>query len=111
MARVKQYPHFLFVVSSEESHQDEDGNWVTVPGATQMQCRCREETDGRGSEVQVAGGTFRRFTSLIQIPKGEKRIEAGTSVFVANDKDGTDVRIKGQVLKFDEGQLHSRLWL
>lgn len=75
-----------------------------------MKCRCREDTDGRGSEIQVAGGTFHKYTSLIQMPKGIK-IEEGTSVFVSNDESGVDVRIKGRVLKFDNGQLHSRLWL
>jgi len=112
---VRQYPHYLFVVGSgAESVQDENGNWVTPsdsPSEGPEGVPCREETDGRGSEIQVAGGTFHRFTSLVLLPKGAQKVEAGTTVFVANDADGKDVRIQGVVLKYDVGQLHNRLWV
>lgn len=72
---------------------------------------CREETDGRGSEIQTADGTYRKYSAIIQIPKGTLTIDEGTSVFVSNREDGSDVRIKGTALKFDTRQLHSRLWV
>jgi hypothetical protein len=109
---VKQYPHYLFsITSGGDSVQDENGSWVAPKPTTSMLSKCREETDGRGTEIQVADGTFHKFTSLIQLPKGAKRVEIGTQVFVAENVDGTVVRIKGTVLKFDAGQLHSRLWV
>lgn len=108
---VKQYPHYLFAILGGESVQDKDGNWIEPETNIQFLSMCREETDGRGNEIQVAGGTFRKFTSLIQLPKGTQAIEDGTDVFVANDADGASVRVKGVSLKFDCGQLHSRLWV
>lgn len=112
MATIKQYPHFLFSVNSEiESEQDEKGAWSDSEPSNIFLSSCREETDGRGTEIKVADGTFRKITSLIQLPKGSPKVELGTTVFVTNDPDGMDVRIKGVVLKFDQGQLHSRLWV
>ncbi len=112
MAQILQYPHYLFVCESDNSTQNEDGTWSTdVTNTVRLHSRCREETDGRGSEIDIGGGTYRKYTSLIQLPKSAKRIEEGTEVFVANDTAGTDVRIRGTVLKFDAGQLHARLWL
>lgn len=109
---VKQYPHFLFaVIPCGESIQDENGDWSDSGATNVFISMCREETDGRGSEIQVAGGTFRRFTSLVQLPKGAQRVEDGTSVFVADNADGSGIRVTGTALKFDDGQLHSRIWV
>lgn len=108
---VRQYPHYLFTLITVESTQDENGYWSDEEQKAVFLSMCREETDGRGSEVQTADGTYRKFSSLIQIPKGALIIEEGTSVFVAENEDGSGVRIKGTALKFDKGQLHSRLWV
>lgn len=109
---VKQYPHYLFALIGGDTVQDENGDWVQ-PGeaAKQFISTCREETDGRGTEIKVADGTFHKITSLIQLPKGSPKVEIGITVFVTNDPDGMDARIKGIVLKFDNGQLHNRLWV
>lgn len=108
---VRQYPHYLFALTTGKSTQGEDGYWSDEDQQAIFLSMCREETDGRGSEIQTADGTYRKFSSLIQIPKGALIIEEGTSVFVAESEGGSDVRIKGTVLKFDKGQLHSRLWV
>jgi hypothetical protein len=108
---VKQYPHYLFAVKTTESKQGEDGYWSDGESSIELLSMCREETDGRGAEVQTADGTYRRFSSLIQIPKGALVIAPGTNVFVSEDEAGEVVRINGVALKFDKGQLHSRLWV
>jgi hypothetical protein len=109
---IQQYPHYLFaVLAGGESVQDGDGNWSYSETTNELISICREETNGRGSEIQVAGGTFHCFTSLIQLPKGTPKMEAGTSVFVSNNADGSGVRVTGLILKFDAGQIHSRLWV
>ncbi len=112
---VKQYPHYLFALIGGKAVQNDDGVWDTLPdedgAAPKFLSACREETDGRGTEITVADGKFHKVTSLIQLPKGSPKVEIGTTVFVANDPGGADVRIKGTVLKFDNGQLHSRLWV
>jgi hypothetical protein len=109
---IKQYPHYLFAENADsDSVQDKNGNWSDAAETNIFISACREETDGRGSEIQVAGGTFHIFTSLIQLPKGAQKVEVGSTIFVANNADGTDIRIKGVVLKYDVGQLHNRLWV
>lgn len=48
----KQYPHYLFaVVAGGESVQDENGNWSESNTTNTFVSMCREETDGRGSEI------------------------------------------------------------
>lgn len=112
MAMIKQYPHFLFVCDAPEAVQDGNGNWVSSDDTgLKFVSKCREETGGVGAEYQVAGGTFRKASALIQLPKGVANIPDGAKVVVSNDVDGNDVRIQGTVLHFDFGQLHSRLWL
>jgi hypothetical protein len=112
MATIIQYPHYLFaLLAGSESVQDDNGNWIDSEAILVFVSTCREETDGRGSEIQVADGTFHRFTSLVQLPQGAPRVEVGTSVLVANRPDGSSIRITGVILKFDAGQIHSRLWV
>lgn len=106
-----QYPHYLFALITGESTQGEDGRWSDEDQQTIFLSMCREETDGRGQEVQTADGTYRKYSSIIQIPKGDLTIDEGTSVFVSDHEDGSGARIKGVALKFDKGQLHSRLWV
>ena len=110
MAFVKQYPHFMFVVASETSTQDENGDFPVNTPANTFVSRCREETDGRGSEIQV-GGMMHKVTSLIQLPKDCPDVQLGDNVIVANDAECSDVRITGVCLNFKRDQLHCRLWL
>lgn len=109
--QVKQYPHFLFVEVAEESTQDENGNWTECESSRKFISMCREESDGKGTEFQVAGGEYQKATSLIQCPKNCPKVHKGAMVYVANDKECEDVRIKGICLNFDPAQLHCRLWL
>lgn len=111
MATVKQYPHFLFIEEANESTQDAKGNWVESEVSRKFISMCREESDGRGAEYQVAGGEYHKATSLIQCPKSCPKVSKGTMVYVANDRDCSDVRISGECLNFDPAQLHCRLWL
>ncbi|MDD2299592.1 MAG: hypothetical protein PHU69_08100 [Fermentimonas sp.] len=107
---MKQYPHFLFMVSATETGRDSKGNYVEPTKSTIFLSECREETNGRGRQI-VRGGQFVIFSSLIQLPISCAPIKEGTKVFISNDSTGTDIRIEGTVLKFDKGQLHNRLWI
>lgn len=108
---ILQYPHHLFIETPPMSEQGEHGDWVDGTYKRLYIGRCREETDGKGSEVQVAGGVFRKFTSLIQLPRGTFHITDGTKVIVSDDINGEYVRIEGYTLKCDVGQLHTRIWV
>jgi len=123
-----QYPHFLYKRTSGEAVQNANGSWVTEDKAAFTLCgSCREETNGKGNKVQAANGVFREFSSLVQIPVGVERIPEGTEIvvtttevepgellsedFVERAKAEGIVRFSGECLKFDEGRLHSRLWV
>lgn len=110
---VEQYPHYLFAVEGGEAVKDESGSWSDdeTPKALKFLSRCREEADGRGTEISVGGGKFHKVTSLVQLPKGAPIVALGAPVIVANDHEGNDIRIQGVCLKFDPAQLHSRLWV
>jgi hypothetical protein len=109
---IKQYPHYLFAISGGDAVQNSTGGWDTNEDPkTDFISMCREETNGRGNELQVGGGLFYRYSSLVQLPRTCPIVDEGTTVFVSDLEDGTKVRIKGQVLKFDKGQLHCRLWI
>lgn len=124
----RQYPHYLYKrTSSGEAVQDANGSWHTSGGAWTFHSRCREETNGKGTQIQAASGKFVTFASLIQIPVGVERIPEGTEVAIADEplepsalldqesmaeaKITGKVRISGECLKFDKGRLHSRLWV
>ena len=109
---VKQYPHHLFVVTGGDAVQNDDGAWVTDDATeTQLVSVCREETNGRGNELSVGGGKFFKYSSVVYLPKGTQLISENATVFFSDFADGSSVRIKGQALKFDRGQLHCRLWI
>ncbi len=107
---MKQYPHYLFMVSASEAQMNKKGTYIEPSKSTIFLSECREETNGKGRQI-VRGGQFIIFSSLIQLPISCVPIKEGTKVFISNDSTGNDIRIKGTVLKFDKGQLHNRLWL
>jgi hypothetical protein len=97
MNRIVQYPHYLF---------EEDGG-----GTATFVCRCREETMGWDPAATIQTTLFGKRSSLIQIPYGERKMDVDTMVFVSNDDAGSDIRVRGYVIKYDQGQLHNRLWI
>ena len=111
MAAVKQYPHFLFIEDAAESVQDAGGNWIECESSRKFISMCREESDGKGPEYQVAGGKTQKATSVIQLPTTCQKVAKGAMVVIANDMDCSDIRIAGICLNFDKAQLHSRLWV
>ena len=97
MKRIEQYPHYLFT---------ED-----ALGVKSYVCRCREETMGFDPAGTMQVTLFGKHSSLIQIPYGSPKIAVDTNVSVSNDAAGLDIRVSGFVIKYDEGQLHNRLWI
>ena len=111
MARVKQYPHFLFVETPAESVQDENGDWTESATERVFLSTCREESNGNGQEYDTGGGTYVKSTSVIQCPKSCPKVAKGALVIVANDDKCSDVRISGVCLNCDPSQLHTRIWV
>lgn len=109
---MKQYPHLLYTKAvATDSTQDGDGNYNEQTPADTLISECREETDGRGREIQGPDGEHHVYSSIIYLPKGAPVVSEGTTVFVKNSATDTTYRIQGPVLKFDTGQLHSRIWV
>lgn len=122
-----QYPHFLYVRRSDaEATQDANGSWQTTGATWELLSSCREETNGKGTQIQAANGRFITFASLIQLPVGVPYVSVGVQVAAADREllpselsDDTlqeaqaegVVRIVGECLKFDNGRLHCRLWV
>lgn len=122
-----QYPHFLYVRQSDaEAVQDANGSWTTTGASWKLWASCREETNGKGTQIQAANGRFITFASLIQLPAGTTRVAEGVEVAAAGRELTPDeltdetlqdakaegvVRIIGECLKFDIGRLHCRLWV
>lgn len=99
-------------MTSEAATQNADGDFVSESEAQYtFLSMCREETNGRGSKLEVGDGTFIVFTSLIQLPKDSASVVEGQKVAVFDDAACTSLRVSGECLKFDNGQLHNRLWL
>ena len=107
----KQYPHYLFIEEAGESVQDSQGIWTESETTRKFISMCREESDGKGAEYQVAGGEYHKATSTIQLPKSCPKVAKGAKVIIANDAECADVRIAGVCLNFDPAQFHSRLWV
>lgn len=109
--RIVQYPHYLFVETTTDSKQGPTGEWLPSERSLILHARCREETGGSGNEIQTAGGTYRRYHSTVQLPKGTPVVQEGARVIVSDDAEGMSIRIDGVVLGFSSDQLHARLWL
>ena len=111
----QQYPHYLFVRVVAESIQDNDGNWVnngTGEDSWQLHSVCREETNGKGQKLNMPDGRQIVYSSTVYMPKSVAPIKEGTQVVISHVNDPEDmVRIAGQVLKFEVGQLNRRLWV
>lgn len=109
---MNQYPHFLFVKSVAEASQDADGNWLPTTENWVLHSVCREQSNGKGSVINSQDGKAIVFASVVHLSGKSERITEGTEVLISetNSPDGF-VRIQEQVLKFDVGQLHNRLWL
>lgn len=109
---MKQYPHFLFVKVVTESVEDDDGNWSASSENWAIHSICREQSNGKGNVVNGQDGKAIVFSALVHLPLGTNRLAEGTEVLVSEKSLSSGiVRIKGQILKFDAGQLHNRLWV
>lgn len=118
----RQYPHYLYRYEVGEATQDENGSWQTASESWVFHCVCREETNGKGTQIQATNGQFITFASLVQLPKGTQRVPEGTLIAVAEmplepsqlleeAKAAGVIRVSGDCLKFDNGRLHCRIWV
>jgi len=109
---MKRYPHFLYGASlATDSTRDDNGGYVAQTATNPLISVCREETDGRGLEIQGADGKFHKYSSVVYLPLGCPDVEFGRPIYIRDSTTSTADRIKGTVLKFDRSQMHCRLWV
>jgi hypothetical protein len=108
---IQQYPHFLFVKVVHDSNQQADGSWSESTEQWVLHSSCREQSNGKGSLVNGPDGKAIVFASVVHLALGTEKILEGSEIAVSNNETASEFRIKGQVLKFDVGQLHCRLWV
>jgi hypothetical protein len=109
---IKQYPHILYTIQpAENSTRDDEGNWISGSPDDIKISECREIPDGRGKEVIGADGKHHVYSSMIFLPASCPEIPEGTVIYVKASEAATKKRIEGPVLKFDQGQMHSRIWV
>ena len=131
MVGLEQYPHFLYRKIPGAITRDADGNYTDGNSeAWEFVSKCREETNGKGTQVNTSDGRTLVYSSLVQLPQSDTVfVPEGTEVFVAREQLSTSslqtltdeglkvlalsrtIATKGVCLKFDQGRLHSRLWI
>lgn len=103
--------HYLFVRDISITKDDETGETAEVDNGLKLIGKCREQVNGSGRLISGVDGSMITFNSVIHLDKSIGHIEVGKEVIISNDAEGNSTRIKGIVLRFSKGLLHSRLWV
>lgn len=127
MVEFSQYYEYLYTAEhTADAVQDSNGRWSQAASAWALAGRCRDEGNGAGSRIATEDGSFRSYSSLVQLPKGTTRIAEGTEVITSKKELAIDLLdeqyIKDQieqgtvvshatVIRYDSGRLHDRMWI
>lgn len=127
VTRSFQYPQRLYTKTIQEAIQLPNGSWQPEMEIWSLTAACREETNGKGTQINTADGQVLAFSSLVQLPKGTPKIDEGKQIIIAiedldiNQLNNTDyvtaatqagtIVANGIVLKCDAGRLHTRIWI
>ena len=65
---VAQYPHYLFLVVPSESFRNADGDFVEGENHIEFISKCRYETNGAGTQLQVGGGNYIISGAMVYAP-------------------------------------------
>ena len=120
---VSQYPYLLLVLkapnlgSKSPASRDENGDWVAgIPEGANCeyykvsQCRNGGSNGGSNGDLEyLIDGIKYVYEAIIFAPKSCPKLPLGSKIRVmeANGK----MRTEGVVKKFENGQLHSRIWV
>lgn len=117
---VSQYPYLLLVLKAPKSGSkspasiDENGDWIvgiTEGGDCEYYkvAQCRNETGGKGDMSYLVDGVKYVYEAVIFAPKSCPKLPLGSKIRVMQP-DGK-MRTEGNVKKFENGQLHVRIWV
>lgn len=107
--RLVQYPYKLQVKTITGGGQNENGDFIPSTEKFEDLTVCRDQANISGRQIKLADGTAIVFDTIIHAPKGTGPISEGTVIRVV-ENSGV-VRVEGEVLRSNVGQLHTRLWL
>ncbi|MBD2753788.1 hypothetical protein [Spirosoma validum] len=106
---MRRYPYDLYAsVIASDATPDSNGNYTAQIGTFSKVSVCRDLVNDAGTTVRLDDQTTQVYDYKIVLPKSCPEIAAGTPVEV---RDGSQVRAKGQVLRFYRGQLSCQLWV
>lgn len=110
---VEQYPHYLFLVVPSESFRNADGDFVEGESHIEFISKCRYETNGAGTQLQVGGGNYIISGATVYAPitGNSAMIAKGSTIIVADDESRTMVRCEKEILESDISSFHLRIWL
>lgn len=127
VTRSFQYPQYLYAKTIQEATQLPNGSWQPETEVWTLTASCREETNGKGTQINTADGRSLAFSSLVQLPKGTQKIDEGKQIIIATEELDTEqlndtdyinglkqtgiIVATGTVLKCDVGRLHTRAWI
>lgn len=103
-----QYPYDLYLSTVTGGGKDDDGNPIPPLTVWNKVGVCRDETDSPGQVRVVTDGVINVSNFIVQIKKMDLIIPVGSEIEV---RDGSNVRVKGNVKQFRKGQFHSQLWV
>lgn len=103
-----QYPYKLYKKTIIGSGEDEDGNAVGGVENDVFVSECRDERSS-GKRMNGLDGAYHDYTAKIHLPLTTPDI-ALSEVISVKDSLGS-VRLTGQVIMFDRGQYHCRIWV
>ena len=105
---VKQYPYNLYILNIQDATQNENGDFVEGSESWELACTCRDEANTKSQNVLV-DSVYYPYDSIVYTPKSCPILENETKVEIRY-QNGV-VRLSGQVKRFSQDQLHSRIWL
>lgn len=110
---MKQYPHFLFYKTTTEATQNADGTWTQPSASWVLLSECRAEINGSGNVVNGSDGKAIVYQANVHLPIIATRLNTGDRIIVSetNSVSGATRVAESQVLRFDAGQLHFRIWV
>ena len=100
---VEHYPHYLSLVVPSASFRNADGDFVEGESHIEFISKCRYETNGAGTQLQVGGGNYIISGATVYAPitDNSAMIAKGSTIIVADDESRTMVRCEKEVLESD----------
>ena len=106
---VKIYPYNLSVfIESESTFSEVDGSWSVGTAEWVNVGKCRDEINSGRKEVSQDGSEY-VYNAVIYCHKSTPSILKGAKVKVT-DESG-NIRIESNLVRYQNEQLHTRLWV